>query len=472
MNYIPITCEQREAMLRAVGVSDVDDLFSDIPAEVRLKGELDISGGLSEIDLVRHVRMLADTNVAASSIVNFAGAGCYDHYVPSVVDHVLRRPEFFTAYTPYQAETSQGTLQAIYEYQSMMCALTGLDVANASMYDGATAFVEAAMMACRLTKRSTVLCASTVHPEWQATLKTYAEAGTFSVGPSPVLDAPSGRLLLGDSQGQDGDSQDPSLAELLAEGDVAAVLVQSPNFFGNLEDLARIAHLAHEAGALLVVAANPIMLGVMETPAAAGADICVGEGQPLGSAMSFGGPGFGFFTCRMEHVRQMPGRVVGRTVDADGNDAFVLTLSTREQHIRREKATSNICSNQALSALAAAVYLSAVGPEGLSGIATSCIAKARYLRARLIESGRFSSPWTAEPPFAYEFALVYDGDAAEMRDRLLERGFLAGVPVGEVEGEWPSGLLPDVPDDMVLFAVTEKRTRAEIDAFVEEVSAL
>jgi len=467
LNYIPITCEQREAMLRAVGVSGVDELFADIPSEARLDRGLALPAGLSEIDLVRHMRTLADANTPASSLVSFAGAGCYDHYVPSVVDHVLRRPEFFTAYTPYQAETSQGTLQAIYEYQSMMCALTGLDVANASMYDGATAFVEAAMMACRLTKRSTVLCASTVHPEWQATLMTYAEAGTFRVSPFPAADHASGRVLVR----ADGELAGHGLADYVHSADVAAVLVQCPNFFGNLEDLAEIGRLAHEAGALLVVAANPIMLGVMETPAALGADIVVGEGQPLGSAPSFGGPGFGFFTCRQEHVRQMPGRVVGRTVDADDNTAFVLTLSTREQHIRREKATSNICSNQALSALAAAVYLSAVGSEGLAGIAEACISKAHYLRDRLIERGKFRSPWQSEAPFGYEFALVYDGDVEEMRLLMLERGYLAGVSVADVEGEWPTGLLPDVADDLVLFAVTEKRTRAEIDAFVEEVSS-
>jgi glycine dehydrogenase subunit 1 len=468
LNYIPITCEQREAMLRAVGVSDVDELFAGIPAEVRLDRPLALPAGLSEIDLVRHIRTLADSNTPACSLVNFAGAGCYDHYIPSVVDHVLRRPEFFTAYTPYQAETSQGTLQAIYEYQSMICALTGLDVANASMYDGATALVEAAMMACRLTKRSRVICAPTVHPEWQSTLVTYAEAGTFTVGPFPAADMASGRVLARGTGALAGHG----LAEQLDAGDVAAVLVQSPNFFGNLEDLAEIARLAHESGALLVVAVNPIMLGVMETPAALGADIVVGEGQPLGSATSFGGPGFGFFTCKQEHVRQMPGRVVGRTVDLDGNTAFVLTLSTREQHIRREKATSNICSNQALSALGAAVYLSAVGSEGLAGIAESCIARAHYLRNRLLETGKFISPWEAEPPFGYEFALVYDGDATEMRSLMLDRGYLAGVCVSDIEGEWPTGLVPDVADDLVLFAVTEKRTREEMDAFAKEVASL
>ncbi len=453
MNYIPITCEQREAMLRAVGVSGLEELFADIPEQVRLDRELDIAAGLSEIDLVRHLRTLADKNTAAGSLVSFAGAGCYDHYIPSVVDHVLRRPEFFTAYTPYQAETSQGTLQAIYEYQSMMCALTGLDVANASMYDGATAFVEAAMMACRLTKRSHVLCASTVHPEWQATLATYAEAGTFTVAVAP-LDAAAGTIALGEV----GD-------------DVAAVLVQSPNFYGNLEDLSALARTAHEAGALLVVATNPIMLGVMQTPASAGADIVVGEGQPLGSAMSFGGPGFGFFTCRKDHVRQMPGRVVGRTVDLDGNMAFVLTLSTREQHIRREKATSNICSNQALAALAAGVYLSAVGAEGLAGIAEACIAKAHYLRSRLIDTGRFSLPWTSEPPFGYEFALQFEGDVSSMHRTMLERGYLAGVPFSSIAAT-PGLALAAQADQLVLFAVTEMRTRAEIDAFVEEVASL
>lgn len=429
-------------MLAAVGAASVDELFADIPAAVRLDRPLALPAGMSEIDLMRHMRLLAGRNVPAGSIVSFAGAGCYDHHIPSIVDHVVRRPEFFTAYTPYQPEVSQGSLQATYEYQTMACELTGMDVANASMYDGATAFVEAALMACRLTRRSEVVVAGSVLPEWAETLATYAAAGLFA---PVVVPAAGGAVSPG------------ALSAAVSEG-TAAVLVASPNRWGALEDVAEVAGIAHAAGALCVVAANPILLGVIEAPGAQGADIVVAEGQPLGNTMSFGGPGLGLFACREEHIRQMPGRLVGRTVDADGNKAFVLTLSTREQHIRRAKATSNICSNHALNAMAAGVYLAAVGSEGLEGIARACMAKARYLRGALLATGRFAAPW--DRPFGHEFALRFAGDARAMRETLMERGYLAGVVMPAPEG------------DVIVFAVTEKRTRAEMDAFVREVEAL
>ena len=454
MRYIPVTCEQREAMLRAVGVSTIDELFSVIPEALRLEGELDVPEGLSEIELDALLRSMAGANEGASELVTFLGAGCYDHYIPSVVDHVVSKPEFFTAYTPYQPEVSQGTLQAIYEYQSMICALTGMDVSNASMYDGATAFVEAALMAARVTKRHTVLCASTVHPEWQNTLATYVDAGNLELADFPPV--------------ADGVADLAAVGDRLAAGDVGAVLVQSPNFFGNFEDLESLGRLAHDAGALFVVAVNPILLGIVEPPSSYGADIVVGEGQPLGNAVSYGGPGLGFFACAEKYVRQMPGRVVGRTVDVDGAMAFVLTLSTREQHIRREKATSNICSNHALNALTACVYLSAVGQQGLAGIARSCVAKAHYLRQALLSTGKFTAPWDAH--FGYEFTLAYEGDVARMHEELLDAGFLAGVSVSDVEAEWPTGV--ENAEKLVVFAVTEKRTREEMDAFVEEVASL
>jgi glycine dehydrogenase subunit 1 len=444
MRYIPVTCEQREAMLGAVGVESTDELFAGVPEDARLNRPLDMAPGMSEIDLARHIGQLAGANIPASLLVNFAGAGIYDHHIPSVVDHVLRRPEFFTAYTPYQPEVSQGTLQAIFEYQTMICELTGMDVANASMYDGATAFVEAALMACRVTKRRKVVIAGSVHPEWLDVVFTYADSDLFDVA---VVDFEGGTL-------------DTRAAAAALDDSTAALLVASPNFLGMLEDLAALGELAHGAGALLVVSSNPIMLGVMAPPSDFGADIVVGEGQPLGNSMSFGGPGLGLFACRHEHVRMMPGRLVGRTVDADGNDAFVLTLSTREQHIRREKATSNICSNHALNALAAGAYLSAVGREGLASIARTCVARAHYLHDQLVASGAFKPAW--EGPFGYEFALAYDGDAANMHRRMLERGFVAGVVLETAE---------DNPD-LVLFAVTEKRTREEIDIFVQEVANL
>jgi len=433
-------------MLRVLGVASAEELFSDVPESVRLNRPLDIPEGMGEIELMAHVRRLAAANIPAGSMVSFAGAGCYDHYTPSVVDHVVRRPEFFTAYTPYQPEVSQGTLQAIFEYQTMTCELTGMEVANASMYDGATAFVEAALMACRLTRRSQVICVDSVHPEWQRVLATYADAGHLEVATAGHDEAPA----------------------LLASGQSAALLVQSPDFFGRLWDVRRLADAAHAAGALLVVAVNPVLLGVLEPPGRMGADIVVAEGQTLGNTMSFGGPGLGMFSCREAHVRQMPGRLVGKTLDADGALAYVLTLSTREQHIRREKATSNICSNHALNALAAGAYLAAVGATGLAEIAGACVAKAHYLRDRLLETNVFSAPW--DSPFANEFVVRYHGDALAMHDALFKRGYVAGVIISELDSEWPAGAPVDT-EGLVMFAVTEKRTRDEIDAFVGEVAA-
>ena len=417
MRYIPVTCEQREAMLRAVGVSDgrraVRGRF---PSAVRLDGGAGSARGTVGDRALGAPRGRSPTRTSARrELVSFLGAGCYDHYVPSVVDHVVSKPEFFTAYTPYQPEVSQGTLQAIYEYQSMICALTGMDVSNASMYDGATAFVEAALMACRVTKRDKVVCLPTVHPEWQNTLATYADAGTVRASPTSSRDVePAARCSPALPMAS---QRSGRLSRRRRRGGARAVARTSS---ATSRTSSAIGRLAHEAGALLVVASNPILLGIMEPPSAYGADIVVGEGQPLGSAMSYGGPGLGFFACRQEHVRQMPGRVVGRTVDVDGAMAFVLTLSTREQHIRREKATSNICSNHALNALAAGAYLSAVGQQGLAGIARACVAKAHYLRERSSRPGKFTAPWDA--PFGYEFALEYLGDVATMQDELLERG--------------------------------------------------
>lgn len=453
MRHIPVTCEQREAMLRALGVSDPVELFEDVPGSVLLDRPLDIHGDLSEMELAAHLRGLADSNEPASGLVSFAGGGFYDHYIPAIVDHVVRKPEFFTAYTPYQPEVSQGTLQAIYEFQSMICGLTGMDVANASMYDGATAFAEAAFMAARVTKRSRVVVSDRVHPEWLDVLDTYALAGTIEV---VVMDFSAG--------------EGSSLETLLATHEVAAVMVASPDFLGSLTDLAPLAQRAHAAGSLLVVASNPLLLGVLEPPASYGADIVVGEGQPLGNPMSLGGPAFGFFGCRAERVRQLPGRLVGRSVDVDGNDAFVLTLSTREQHIRREKATSNICSNQALCALAASVYLAAVGREGLAAAARASIAKAHYLHARLLATGCFTA--VTDEPFANEFPLAYAGDVDTMRQALLGYGFLAGVRPAEVGSGRHHPEHPAFADDVVLLAVTERRTRAEMDLFAEAVCAL
>lgn len=459
MNYIPVTCEQREAMLRAVGVRDTEHLFQDIPPAVRLDRPLALPDGMSEMELVAHMDGLARANAPAVELVSFLGAGCYDHYAPSIVDHLVRKPEFFTAYTPYQPEVSQGTLQAMWEFQSMVCALTGAQVANASMYDGATALVEAALMAVRVTKRRIVVVSAGIHPEWRQTLDTYAESGNFEVRVVPL--------------GSDGRTDETALATALDACDVASVLIASPGFTGVLEDVPSIARAASSTGALLVVGTNPVLLGILEPPARQGADIVVAEGQSLGGAMSLGGPGLGIFACDSKHVRQMPGRLVGRTVDADGSMGFVLTLSTREQHIRREKATSNICSNHALNALAAGAYLSALGGAGLAETAASCVARAHYMHDRLVATGRFARAFSA--PFGYEFALEFHGDVARMQAAMLESGFLAGASVGallEHSSAGIEGVDSELAARLVLFAVTEKRTRAEIDAFVEEVVAL
>lgn len=445
MRFVPISATDRAAMLARTGVRSIDDLFADIPEEVRLQRRLALPGAMSEIDLAAHLEGLARRNRSCADLVSFMGGGCYDHYCPAIVDAVISKPAFFTAYTPYQPEVSQGTLQAMYEYQSMICMLTGMEVANASMYDGATACAEAALMGARVTRRTEVVVSGALHPEWRETLATYTAGGAVTILTCPaaggVTDIEALRSLVGER--------------------TAAVICATPSWYGVLEDLEEVALVAHSAGALCIVATNPILLGVMEPPASYGADIVVAEGQPLGNPQSFGGPGLGIFACRQEHIRQMPGRVVGRTVDVDGRPGFVLTFSTREQHIRREKATSNICSNHALNALAAGVYLAAMGPEGLAGVASACVAKAHYLADALVATGRFTREYDA--PFAHEFTLRYAGSVAEMQLRLLERGFLAGINLGRFS---------PADEGLVLFAVTEKRTRSELDRFVEEVRAL
>ena len=431
-------------MLERIGARSVDDLFSVVPEGARLARPLALPAGQSEVELAEHLLSLAARNTGAGA-VSFLGGGCYDHYIPAVVDAVLSKPAFFTAYTPYQPEVSQGTLQAIYEYQSMVCQLTGMEVSNASMYDGATAFAEAALMAARVTRRREVVVSAAVHPEWRETLATYASAGALDVRVVPAC----------------GGVSDVAALRGAVSRQTAAVLVASPTFYGTLEDIPTIARGAHAQGALLVVGANPVLLGVMQPPGELGADIVVAEGQPLGNPMSFGGPGLGMFACRQDHVRQMPGRVVGKTTDVDGKVGFVLTFSTREQHIRREKATSNICSNHALNALAAGVHLCALGAHGLAGIAEACIAKAHHLEAALVGTGRFERVFDA--PFGYEFTLRFRGEVRAMQEHLLGRGFLAGLDLGAF----------DTTDaGLVCFAVTEKRTRAQLDSFVQEVAQL
>lgn len=443
--YIPNTGEQREEMLKVIGVTSIEDLFADIPGSIRLKHELDLPEPLSELELLKHMRELASRNVTVDEYVCFLGAGAYDHYIPSVVRHLAGRQEFYTAYTPYQPEISQGTLQAIFEYQSMICSLTGMDVSNASLYDGATAVAEAATMACRATGRTGIIVAKTVHPQSREVLRTYSR---FTGRTVTEWDYKDGRLDLEE-------------LERLMTGDTAAVIVQNPNFFGLIEDLDGLADLVHRNGSLLIVSCNPISLALIKPPGDVGADIAVGEGQPLGNPLSFGGPYFGFLAAKEEFMRKMPGRIVGETRDRDGRRGYVLTIQTREQHIRREKATSNICSNQALNALAAAIYLSAMGKNGLRKVAELCCKKARYAYDRLLEKESFLPVF--DGPFFNEFTVKYDGDVNWLNDRLLEHGIIGGYALEkdypELEGVW-------------LVAITEKRTREEIDNFVERAGSV
>jgi glycine dehydrogenase subunit 1 len=434
-------------MLAAVGVSSLDDLFETIPAEVRFDGRLDLPEPAAEADVWRELSGLAARNRPADELVSFLGGGIYDTFVPAVVEAVTSRSEFLTSYTPYQAERSQGVLQAIFEYQTAICELTGLDVSNASMYDGATALAEAAILAAAHGGRpgGRIVVSGGVHPEYVQVLATE----THGLGPAPVVIADDGGGLT-------------SAAALRAAVDAqtAAVVISQPSFFGGIEDLAAAARIAHDAGALLIVVADPLALGILASPGQEGADIAVGEGQSLGNYQNFGGPGFGFFAARKELTRRLPGRIVGETVDGEGRRGFVLTLQTREQHIRRERATSNICSNHALNALAALVYLSWLGKDGLPALALQLARSAAYLRERLLGVPGVE-PYTRGPVFR-EFAVTLPVAAGDLVAALAQRGYLAGLDLGRF---WPER------GNTLLLAVSESRTRAEIDAFVEEVSA-
>lgn len=446
MAFIPHTAADRETMLRAIGVSSVEELFLDVPAGKRFP-KLDLPEPLSEAEILAELAAMADGNSSLDRHPCFLGAGAYNHFVPSVVKHMLLRGEFYTAYTPYQPEVSQGTLQAIFEYQSMICDLTGMGAANASHYDGATALAEALVMAVSVhrDKRKKVVISRTVHPEYRETARTY----TQGMGLEVACDCEPGVEI-------------PDLVGHI-DGDTAAVAIQVPDFLGVIPDQADVAALAEacrSAGALLIVSANPISLGLLQPPATYGADIAVGEGQPLGNQLSFGGPYLGYFATRAEHVRRMAGRLAGMTVDVDGKRGYVLTLSTREQHIRREKATSNICTNQALNALAAAIYLAALGPAGLRTVAASCYHKAHYAAAQIGQLPRFE---IVKPDFFHEFVVRCPRPTAEIGEALLTEGIIAGYELGRSYPEL---------EDCMLFCVTELNTRAQIDELTEVLGVL
>jgi glycine dehydrogenase subunit 1 len=445
LSYVLNTADQQRAMLEQIGVASVQDLFQSIPPDVRLDRPLQVPPALSEQELTLHLRQLAGRNQGAEGAVCFLGGGSYDHFIPAVVDAVTGRSEYYTAYTPYQAEASQGSLQAFFEFQTLICQLTGLDVANASLYEGGSAVAEAILMALGIhPKRHKVLLAGSVHPEYRRTVETYLANLDARLTTLPV---PHGFL-------------DPDDLKRAVDDETVCVVVQHPNFFGCLEEVEALAEAAHARGALFVVSFDPISLGLLKRPGQYGADIAVAEGQSLGTPLAYGGPYLGLLACRQEFVRKMPGRLVGQTVDRNGKRCWVLTLQTREQHIRREKATSNICTNQGLLALRATVYLAALGPQGLQETAALCTRKAHYAAERL---GRLpGARLRFERPFFKEFALQVPGDVPALLAGALAQGYHAGLHLGR----W----YPELADCLTV-AVTEKRTRGEIDGLAEAMAA-
>ena len=436
MPYTYNTPAQQEEMLQAIGAESVDQLFDLIPDSIKLDRPLNIPPALGELELTSHMQELARRNTDITENTCFLGAGSYDHFIPAVVDTLTARGEFYTSYTPYQPEVSQGNLQVMFEYQTLICQLTGMDVSNASLYDGGSAAVEAMLMAISITRRnSKIIVVESVHPEYRQIIKTYfATIGTEVVTVS-----------------------DTSQLESALDETTAAVLVQSPNFFGSIEDIPTVAELVHEAGALLVCSVDPISLGLLKRPGDAGVDIVVAEGQSLGTPLLYGGPYLGIMACREEFVRRLPGRLAGQTVDQKGKRCWVLTLQTREQHIRREKATSNICTNQGLFALRAAIYLSVMGPTGMRDVANLCLQKAHYAQQQLTKLDRFDP--ICDQPFFKEFVIRdKQNDIAGLLEKAEDFNLLAGVNLGK----WYPQL-----EDCLLVAVTEKRTIHEIDQLVE-----
>ena len=434
-SYFPHTEDDIKSMLERIGVGSLDDLYSDVPDKFIYRGEYDLPDAMSEQQVRSFFESLDKKDL---HLKVFAGAGAYDHYTPSVIPYICSRSEFLTAYTPYQAEISQGTLRYIFEYQSMICALTGMDVSNASMYDGPTAAAEAMMMAVACTKRKTrVLLSETLLPHVRKVVETYAKFHNVQLGYIPMKDGQTGL---------------ESMKEELAKGDVAGVIVPSLNRFGIVEDLTGFAEAVHEAKAIAVEYCDPSALAVVRTPGEWDFDIAVGDGQSLGIPMCFGGPYVGFMACRKDYLRKMPGRIVGQTQDADGKRCFVLTLQAREQHIRREKATSNICSNQSLMALYVTVYMSLMGKEGLAKVNSLSSAGAHYLYEELLKTGKFEPVF--DKPFLKEFVLKPLVPVEKLQQKLLEEGFFGALATEE---------------GYVSFCVTEKRTRAEVDSLVEAV---
>ena len=429
-HYIPNTTDEQAEMLAALGIVSIDQLFIDIPDEYR-NPTLELPAPLSELEIQRELGGMAAKNRPLGSGPSFLGAGSYDHFIPSIIKPLITRGEFITAYTPYQAEASQGTLQVIYEFQTLICNLYGMEVANAGMYDGATSLAEAVLMACRVAKREKVALVDTVSPAYSAVIHTYCQSQDIAV-------------------------ETVSPSNVVLDDETACLVLQYPNYFGNIEDMQNLIDVAHAQGALAVVSTDPTAMGMFQTPGHYGADIVTGDGQPLGIPSSFGGPFVGLFATKQEYLRQMPSRLSGRTVDKNGKTGYVLTLQTREQHIRRERATSNICTNEALYALASTIYLAAMGKQGLRQVAELCYHKAHYAAAKIGELPGYSLP--IDGPFFQEFVVQCPSAPADINKKLMEQNILGGLDVSE-----------RVPNGMLL-CVTEMSSRDDINALVAALS--
>jgi len=438
MPYISNTEKEREVMLKEIGVSSFDELISNIPEKFRLKELIDLNQPMSELEVSKKLFELTGKNSCTNKMNSFMGAGIYDHFIPAAVDAVISRPEFMTAYTPYQAEVSQGTLQAIYEYQTLICELTGMEISNAGMYDGASATAEAILMASRKTRKYRAIVAGNINPRYKEVIKTYTEGAEIEL---VYVDAENGVI-------------NPESIKALLDDKTSCVVVQTPNYFGNIEDCFAIDKIVHESKALFITVVDPISLAVMNSPVEYNADIVVGEGQALGNKQYYGGPLFGFLATKMELNRMMPGRIVGETVDTDGKRAYALTLQAREQHIRRDKATSNICSNEALCTLAATVYMCLMGKNGLNEVAVQSTSKAHYLAEKISQVKGFSLAFNQ--PFFKEFTVKTPVPAALIIEKLTAKNILAGVDLKET-GD----------DNLLLVAVTEKKSKADLDSFVK-----
>ena len=446
MDYIPNTDYDKTLMLREMGVSSFEALIKDIPELLR-KFPLKLPDGISEPQVIKILKDLSENNISTGTHISFLGAGAYEHYIPSVVDHLASRSEFYTCYTPYQPEVSQGTLQVIYEFQTLMCELTGMDVANASMYDGSTALAEAALLAIRLKERTKIVCSRAIHPEYRQVLKIYLMCFHAEI---VEIDTPEGITPIEE-------------LKKLIDDKTAAVLIQNPNFFGCIEDMETISNIIHKYDMLFIACMNPISLGILKPPGEYNADIAVGEAQVLGNYLNYGGPYLGFFTVKNELLRKMPGRIAGETVDSNGKRCFVLTLQAREQHIRREKATSNICTNQALLALRACIYLCALGKKGIAELANLNIQKSHYAYESLRTLNNLEP--TFKKPFFNEFAIRIKGNlnVNKINEHLLKNGIVGGLDL--------SGFYPELKNDMLL-CVTETKSKDSIDRLITELSKI